>query len=60
VPASARPPCRVALSVMMAGESERNFIGRLLGWAGRNGLIRASPLTSTRATQPAAVGSVKN
>src|SRR5262249_20230020 len=40
---------------MTDGDSERDFISRLLGWAGRNGLIRASLLTSTRATQPAAV-----
>jgi aminoglycoside 6-adenylyltransferase len=40
---------------MRAGEPHRDFLGRLVAWAGLHDLIRASLLTSTRATNPAAV-----
>jgi hypothetical protein len=40
---------------MRDGEPHRDFLGRLVAWAGQHDLIRASLLTSTRATNPAAV-----
>jgi hypothetical protein len=40
---------------MRDGEPQRDFLGRLVAWAGQHDLIRASLLTSTRATNPAAV-----
>ena len=40
---------------MRDGEPHRDFPGRLVAWAGQHDLIRASLLTSTRATNPAAV-----
>jgi hypothetical protein len=43
------------MSTMRDREPQRDFLARLIGWAGRHALIRASLLTSTRATSPASV-----
>src|SRR5437867_835095 len=43
------------MSKMRDREPQRDFLARLISWAGQHALIRASLLTSTRATSPASV-----